>query len=604
MADENIEEQPGKVDDRVLVSRIAEYLTQANDADQKMRERMGNDLAFALGTCAEQWTEEDEEHRGKDRGQYALPVFAQMAENIVGIYRTSPIGIDLDPESAQANPKAAQAQAILDGIQSRSDFEKATADALLNAIACGRGYLHALTTKADDGSDRLDIKVESIANPLSVFCDPFAQSPADMAFCIVAGAISKAQAKSLYGEGVDLSSDGAAIKACRAVFISSEEVPVLACYEKRDGEVWLSRLVGNTIVSQDNLTLPNIPVVPVDGVRAWIGSRRRFEPVGLFHRAEGVQRGINYANSLLIERLALSTKAEWTADGESLDAYRDEWENLSHSNPPVLRYTRWINGIDHGEPKKFPAAVELGDVQSVIASYVALLPAVVGVGVDGIASGNKQMTAEEVLTRARKSEAICGELFGNLASAVKSLGGILLDFLRATHPEAADALPTDFEVAVDAGVLTSSVRKENVVQMLALVEKVPTLAQALVPYIADNLDVDFDDATKQRIAALTAAPSPEALQEAQKENEALKAQNAELQQKLVEALASSRDAEIKTRADLLKTQMNNENDLQVEAMKQAGENDRLSARLLAEQQRQIEEMRAKLEAVMRAAGLA
>ena len=104
MADENIEEQPGKVDDRVLVSRIAEYLTQANDADQKMRERMGNDLAFALGTCAEQWTKDDEEHRGKERGQYALPVFAQMAENIVGIYRNSPIGIDLDAESAQANP--------------------------------------------------------------------------------------------------------------------------------------------------------------------------------------------------------------------------------------------------------------------------------------------------------------------------------------------------------------------------------------------------------------------------------------------------------------------------------------------------------------------
>ena len=609
MAKENISD----LDERGIVEHLSGLFDEACRASKQSRQRQRDDLALSQGMLDDQFSDDDRRHRGAERGYYPIPVFPQMIESVVGQYSANPFGIEISPATAQAKAKATLAQAIVDGVSDRSGFFAQTRLVLRNQCACGVGYFHVLTEQRR-GADAVDVKVEAILNPLSVYIDPYsvALDGSDARYVIIASAISQDEAEQKLGSRYyEASNVGTkAMSNLGTIFDRLTQVPVLTAYEMKDGECWCYKTIGNVLAEEPlNLHISSVPIVSAKGCFAWSGGANRYESVGICYRARGAQTALNFANSLLVERLALSTKSEWTADAETIKDFEEEWQNLSHSNPPVLRFDSQPNGIARPAPQKHVAAVELGDVQGAISGYIGYIGAITGVGVSGNDQGNRQMTAEEVLTRSRQSEAVLGSIFENLATAVKGCGRVVLDFLRVTYDgsdveqkdgtivHGAQLLPDEFEITTDAGVLTASVRRENVLQMLSLVDKVPGAAASLLPAILENIDADIDEATIQRVQALTAAPSPEQVAAMQKENEALKAQNADLSQKLVGAMADRHATEARVQADLLKTEMNNRNDIEVEAIRQKAENDRAVARIQADYEARI----AKLEADMQIA---
>jgi len=620
MADEKLNE----LNENEVVKHLASLFTEASGASKEARVRMANDLASSQGMLGDQWDEDDQKHRGFERAQYSLPVFPQMIESVVGTYSANPFGIQLSPVRSESKPKLTIAQTIVDGVADRSDFFAQTRLVLRNACACGVGYFHVLTEEREDaksvktaetaeteGEERkplLDVKVEAILNPLSVYVDPYsiALDGSDARYVIIASALSCDVAKQKLGERwmEGTRSAGVVMDALASVYARDTQVPVMTVYEMQGGECWCYKTIGNVLAEKPFcLHVKQVPIVSAKGCFAWSSGAKRYESVGLCYRAQGAQKALNYANSLLMERLALSTKSEWTAAWDTIKDHREDWANLSHSNPPVLPYDDIVDGVKHDAPQKHSSAVELGDVQGAIGSYIGAIGSITGVGVDGNDQGHRQMTAEEVLTRSRASEAVLGSIFENLAAAVKRTGRVVLDFLRATYDgkdvegkdgqlvHGAELLPGEFEVIVDAGVLTASVRRETVLQMLSLIDKVPASAQAVLPAILQNIDADLDEETIERVKALSAAPTPEQVASLQKENEAAKAQIAQLQQQLVDALAQRQAVEVKAKADLLKTEMNNRNDVELEAMKQGGENERTIARIQADYEARI----AKLE---------
>lgn len=603
-----------ELDEREVVSHLATLFGEANDASKESRSRMADDLATSQGMLPDQWSKSDREHRGDARAEYSLPVFPQMIESVIGQYSANPFGIQLSPVNSAAKPKMALVQTIVDGVADRSDFFGQTRLVLRNQASCGVGYFHVLTEQRE-GAEALDVKVEAILNPLSVYVDPYsvALDGSDARYVVIASALSVDAAKEKlgdrYSEGAYQS--GVAMEALSSVYDRRSQVPVMTVYEMVSGECWLYKTIGNVLADEPvNLHIPQVPIVAAKGVFAWSTGAKRYESVGICYRALGAQKALNYANSLMMERLALSTKSEWIADAETIAKFEEEWQNLSHENPPVLRYDALPNGEARPAPQKHSSSVELGDVQGAINGYIGAIGSITGVGVDGNSQGNRQMTAEEVLTRARASEAVLGSVFENLAAAVKGCGRVVLSFLRATYDGRAvegkdgaeiagvpEIVPSEFEVIVDAGVLTASVRRENVLQLLSLIDKVPNAASTLLPSILRNIDADVDEETAQRVAQLASGISPEQAAALSKENEALKAQLAQLQQQLLDATAERRAVEVKAQADILKTEMNNRNDIEVEAIKQEAENSRAVAKIKADYDTRI----AKLEADMRIA---
>ncbi len=614
MENETEDKKLPQMDEAQVVAHLASLFEEADTSSKESRNRMRNELAMAQGMLGDQWDKNDRKHRGDDdmRAEAALPVFPQMIESVVGTYSANPFGIQLSPVNSAAKPKMSLVQTIVDGVSDRSDFFGQTRLVLRNQCSCGVGYYHVLTERRK-GAKALDVKVEAILNPVSVYVDPYsvAMDGRDARYVIVASAISCEAAKDKLGDKWIAASTpgGGAMGALESIYERNKQVPVMTVYEVVNGECWLYKTIGNVLAEEPvNLHIPQVPIVAAKGVFAWDVARNRYDSVGICYRAIDAQKALNYASSLLMERLALSTKSEWTADAETIKDFEGDWENLSHMNPPVLKFDSMPNGEQRPAPQKHTTAVELGDVQGAINGYIGAIGSITGVGVDGNAQGNKQMTAEEVLTRQRASEAVLGSVFENLAAAVKGCGRVVLDFLRATYdgsPVAdksgqmmqaqGEIVPDEFEVIVDAGVLTASVRRENVLQLLSLIDKVPNAASTLLPSILRNIDADVDEETAQRVAQLASGISPEQAAALSKENEALKAQLAQLQQQLLDAMGERRAVEVKAQADLLKTEMNNKNDIEVEAIRQQGENERAIARIQADYEARIQKLEADMQ---------
>lgn len=607
---ENEEKKLTEMDDAEIVKHLSSLFEEADKSSKESRDRMGEDLALSQGMLGDHWTTDDDDHRGNERAKESLPVFPQMIESVVGTYSANPFGIQLSPVNSGVKQKIPFVQTIVDGVADRSNFFGQTRLVLRNQCSCGVGFYHVMTEKRR-GADALDVKVEAILNPLSVYVDPYsvALDGSDARYVIIASALScEAAREKLGNRWFEANSSGSAMEALSSVYQRDKQIPVMTVYEVVGGECWLYKTIGNVLVDKPvNLHIPSVPVVSAKGCFAWSSNAKRYESVGLCYRARGAQKALNYANSLLLERLALSTKAEWTAVWATIKDHREDWANLSHSNPPVLPYDDVVDGERHDRPEKHSSAVELGDVQSTIQSYIGAIGSITGVGVDGNQQGHRNMTAEEVLTRSRASEAVLGSIFENLAAAVKGCGRVVLALLRATYngapvvgkdgkeiPGQNDIIPDEFEIITDAGVLTASVRRETVLQLLSLIDKVPSAAQSLLPSILKNIDADIDDQTIQRIQNLATTLTPEQVQKMQAENEETKATIARLQAELSDALGQRRAVEVRAQADLLKTEMNNRNDVELEAMKQSGENDRLIAKLRTDYETRIADIEAKL----------
>ena len=134
-----------------------------------------------------------------------------------------------------------------------------------------------------------------------------------------------------------------------------------------------------------------------------------------------------------------------------------------------------------------------------------------------------------------------------------------------------------FKVTVTNGPLLSSERKANVKTLLSLIAALPSDANAIVPTLLDNLNIQGAADIKQRVEQ--GQINPEEHTRLQQENAQLKLQMNELQQKVLQLQSSEQGKMIQARTQLATTQMNNENKITIENIKQSSEDKRLLAQL-------------------------
>ena len=150
--------------------------------------------------------------------------------------------------------------------------------------------------------------------------------------------------------------------------------------------------------------------------------------------------------------------------------------------------------------------------------------------------------------------------------------------------------PGDLAVDIDAGPLLGTQRKENLRSLISLLSISPDTFRPVVFAQACRYIDGVDDGFKQNVDKIALFTMQQAVQGAGnaqqlvQENQALKTQLAEAQRALLQAASDQQASETRTRADLLKVQLQNQNRLDVEALKQQGETGRtiLDAQMDAE----------------------
>lgn len=616
-------------DIETLVS-IKNDLKEARKKYDSIYTRVKEDQIFTNAING-QFTKDDKSERGENRGEFSFPILDKFVEKVVGNYDTHPYGINYSSYRPENNAKARLLSAIVRGIENRSKANMSYRTALRSAVTTGYGWLYATTEYANPEDDSLDVEIyiEHILNPASVLIDPLSNKPdgSDAEWVAHVDYISPSKAKSEYGDEV-LAYVGKDNEMFDSAYLSRSEndvVPVISYYKKhkKSTQVWidqdgnaveeelasaktkmkttctvkLTKIVGNKIVYKSDLKIKELPIIPVFGLPVYEGDSADY--LGIPHRAKDGQRLLNYSASLGIERLALSPKANYVAPLEGLESTAEQWKNSAKSNPPVLLYNAFTkDGQPIPQPQRQDTSVNLGDIISSQQSMITLIGEIIGMPNGGIGGeGPRNETAEAALLRARSTETVFSTFYENLAVSIEQLGKVILQMLSVNYdternvPMVVDGkptrdvidfsnlniLPTDFEVAIDAGPLMSTQRKENLRTLMALGSLVgPQFIGHILPEMVQNIDIDDEGGVlaqkMQMISQQMIQPqtNPEQIKQTEMENQALKQQVTELQQALSAQQEQVISTEIKTRADLLKEQMSNENKLDVERLKIEG----------------------------------
>lgn len=623
--------------------RILKIVAEGEASCAVAYDRARKDLTFASGLSETQYGEADLKLRGDGRVRQQFPILNQYIERIIGGYDSAPYRVQVSPLNAESAPMAAATQGIVDAIESKSDAKSAFRMALRNAATCGFGWLHCTTAWASDTDESgdVDVTIEPVRDPISVILDPasIATDGRDAEWAAAKELISIGRARALYGDevlepGVG-ATDSAALdeedeKAGRRVEVvtyyerskESREVTLPDGRKKkvRAAQVELWRLVHGHVVEHRVLFLSRLPIVPVYGLP--VRDQDADSWTGIVHRAKDAQRNLNFCISTGAERLALSPTAKIFAADEAIAGREKIYADANRSNRSVLPYRAFTDdGRPLPPPVKIDPAQSMSDISSQFQLYTSAIASVVGIPADGIGQApGRQQTAEETLTRARAAETVLSTIYENLATSVRAVGRVIVELIAENYLGTRsymtvekgkmvqrvgdfDAVPLDpraLQIDVEAGPLLGTQRKENLRAFLALGAIAPEQFRPLifsqVVDLMDSADPEFKGVVKQMTAQAMAQMQQGAVdqQAMAAENQRLKQELLQAQQALIALQANSRDAELKSRTDLLRQQMSDAAKVKVETIKQTGADGRAVLDIQAQQARDVAEAEADL----------
>lgn len=598
----------------MTIQEIKKLITEAEGASKDVRNRVKIDINFS-SSVGDQWLDEDSEVRGESRAKFQFPLLPTYISRIVGNYSANPFSIKLEPLEINDNTDVDALQSKITEIEQASGGKNLYQSALANSVACGYGYLCITTVLDKQGKEAIEI--QPIRNPLAILFDPMSQAVdgSDAEYAIHQEDIALEKAKRLYP---DFNSEET-VNGIMWNEHTDQSVPIVTVWKINDkGMVDVIKSVGNKIVHEATLKIDRIPIVPVHGETVLKTSSGLVEYVGITHRAIDASRLLNYVGSLSAERLALSPKANYLVEASSIAEHKKIWEQANRMNFPALPY----DGFDKNNrtlpaPIKQDTAIDIGDISSLNKLYADSVANIVGIPLEGVIENHSVQTAEEVITKAKSSESILSTYYENLASSIKSVGEILLQLM----PQVYDGLEGfgNVKLEVSSGPLLATLRKEKLRHYLSMASLLPEYKVILAPKMLECMDGADEELVEQAIAlsAMQLQMQQAQLQQAQQQqgapgapaeiqqspemqnlmnqNMALQNQVAELSAKLEQINEQWSEKKADLEAEILMENLKHQHALEIESLKQQGQNSRQTEKLVADAEKTTFEAEAKLD---------
>lgn len=361
-------------DDEALLEQAKKRFKQAQEADQKQRDREKDDLRFQVPE--EQW---DASARRQRLGYSndgvptpARPILSiskidQPIQMVLNQERAAHLGVSIQPLSPEADPETA---AILEGIYRRIERDSqahiARSWAFSRAVMCGRGA-YRINTCYDESSDNPSdqtIRIERILNQEAVYWDPAAQMPdfSDGNYAFVSGYVPLSSFRAEFPDAKVSKEEGGFFEdlvseapewvkgdAETGAILVVEYFYKIKKYEdvkvkgkgksvtrKREVvEVKWAKLTGFEILEKGDWNGKYIPLIPVIGRELHpYDSERRW--TGIIGPAKDAQRLYNYAASSAVELAALEPKAPYVGYEGQFEGHEEEWKQANLRNFPFL----------------------------------------------------------------------------------------------------------------------------------------------------------------------------------------------------------------------------------------------------------------------------
>lgn len=446
------------------------------DAEADNRNEALDDLKFAR--LGEQWPDDVIQKRkleGRPCMTYnRMPTFIRK---VVNDGRQNKPSIKVHPCDDSADTQTAEIiNGIIRNIENSSNSEVAYDTALDFAASCGIGYLRVDVQYSHDDAFDLDIFIERISNPFTIYGDYNATSAdsSDWNIAFVVDAIEEKEYKKRYGDKAKVSFDSDAYIGMPDEWRDGDKVIVAEYWVRKETENEIAKLSDGRIVdvewlnsevdglkgttNKDALAQYNvrvvstrkaksyevcqyimsgaeileendwvgkyIPIIPVYGEELNIEGKRHFR--SLIRDAKDAQRNFNYWRTTTTEMVALAPKAPFIGAVGQFDTDSDKWAAANAENAAYIEYD-----IVPGAPPPMRqgfAGVPAGALQEAL-NAADDMKSIIGIYDASLGARSNETSGRAINARRAESEVSTYHFIDNQARAIKHTGRIILDLI-------------------------------------------------------------------------------------------------------------------------------------------------------------------------------
>jgi hypothetical protein len=559
----DMDDETSPADERILAQARADF-ARAREAGREDRQAAAEDLRFAR--LGEQWPEAIRRAREQEgRPCLTLNRLPAFIRQVVNEARQNRPAITCHPVDSAADPATAEVlNGLIRNIEQSSDADVAYDTALDFAVTCGFGVLRIVARPSEGGSEDLDLAIERVADPFSVWGDPdsLAADSSDWDVAFVTRQMDRRAFAARWpdAEAVDFEdedqagaggprreaggqvrlvefwrreaverslitlTDGQEMEAqvfeARRPFLEAAGLAPVGPPRTAPGVRVVQRILSGAAVLE-TVDWPGrfIPLVPVYGEEIRVDGRRRLR--GLVRDARDAQRMFNYWRTTSTELVALAPKAPFIGRKGAFDTDQAKWASANSQTHAFIEY----DGPEPPQRQPF-AGVPAGALQEAL-NAADDLKSIMGLHDASLGARSNETSGKAILARQREGDVSTFHYIDNLSRAIRQAGRVLIDLIprvystqrmvRILGPDGAPALVQvngaeggggrvfdlgvgRYDLTVRAGPSFASRREEAASQMIELIRAYPPAAPLIGDLLARNLDWPGADEVARRLA--------------------------------------------------------------------------------------------------------
>ncbi|MFZ4067205.1 MAG: portal protein [Phenylobacterium sp.] len=458
--------------DETVMARARADFARAREAMRQDRDAAAEDLRFAR--LGEQWPEAIRRARELEgRPCLTLNRLPTFIRQVVNEARQNRPAITCHPVDSAADPGTAEVlNGLIRNIEQSSDADVAYDTALDFAVTCGFGVFRINARASETGGEDLDLAIERVADPFSVWGDPDSlaadSSDWDVAFVTREMGLGAFRARWPDAEPVDWSmeddvpgeaarlggeggrrvriveawrreavertlitlSDGQEMEAgvfeARRPYLEASGLVQVGAPRKVPGLKVVQRILSGAAVLE-TVDWPGryIPLVPVYGEEIRVDGRRRLR--GLVRDARDAQRMFNYWRTTSTELVALAPKAPFIGRKGAFDTDQAQWTTANSQTHAFIEY----DGPEPPQRQPF-AGVPAGALQEAL-NAADDLKSIMGLHDASLGARSNETSGKAILARQREGDVSTFHYIDNLSRAIRHAGRILIDLIPKVY---------------------------------------------------------------------------------------------------------------------------------------------------------------------------
>ena len=455
-------------EDDTLKKEIEEF-EEAYEAESENRNVALDDLKFAR--LSEQWPEQIRKQREVD-GRPILTINKMPAfiRQVVNDSRQNRPQIKVKPVDDKADIDTANIiEGLIRNIERTSKADVAYDTAVDYAVSMGWGYIRVnIDYEYDDTFDKC-LKIERIANPFSVYGDPYSTSMdgSDWNRCWITELKSKEEFKAKWKNADPVDWESLGYDNLKAPWRDSDDILICESWHREETQREIYQLstgeivgkqeyeagadifqmagivpvnsrttkaykitqrimTGAEILEENEWLGQYLPIIPVYGEDLNVEGKRYFR--SLIHHAKDAQRMFNYWRTTATELVALAPRVPFIGEEGSFDA-DPNWLTANSQNHAFLQYARGTN-----PPQRQP--IDGGGAAGAMSEALAAsddMKSIIGMYDASLGQRSNETSGRAIMARQREGDVNTFHFIDNLARSIRHVGCVLIDLIPKVY---------------------------------------------------------------------------------------------------------------------------------------------------------------------------